>query len=76
MVIKWDEVSGITFRLEDKQIADSSKQNAIEITPVNLNVKQAWVYKEPNIKDKCSKWIEWRKENFLIHKVKLKKMKF
>ena len=64
MVIKWDEVSGITFRLEDKQIADSSKQNAIEITPVNLNVKQAWVYKEPNIKDKCSKWIEWRKENF------------
>ena len=41
MVIKWDEVSGIAFRLEDKQIADSSNQNTIEITPVNLNAKQA-----------------------------------
>lgn len=64
MVIKWDEVSGITFILEDKQIADSSNQNAIEITPINLNAKQAWVYEEPNIEDKCSKWVEWRKNNF------------
>lgn len=73
MVIKWDEVSGVELRLEDKQIVDSSNQNTIEITPVNLNFKQAWVYKEPNIKDKCSKWIEWRKENFLNPQSETKK---